>query len=91
VAGITQGAFTGVIGKWKYLPGLDLFAGVIDSYAGDIWIYKPSDWTVAVAPPDPEQPVPAPGTLGLLVLGVCMLIALRRGGLPLRVSPGIPR
>ncbi|MCU0691828.1 MAG: Ig-like domain-containing protein, partial [Polyangiaceae bacterium] len=43
--GSISGAFTGVLGKWKYVSGLDLFAGVIDPYSGDVWIYKPSQWT----------------------------------------------
>jgi cysteine-rich repeat protein len=38
------GAFTGVLGKWKYIPGYDVFLGVIDSRSGDVWVYKPANW-----------------------------------------------
>ena len=38
------GAFTGVLGKWKYVPGYDVFLGVIDSRSGDVWVYKPANW-----------------------------------------------
>ncbi|MEA3642475.1 MAG: PKD domain-containing protein [Lamprobacter sp.] len=33
----------GVLGKWKYISGYDVFIGVTDDRAGDIWIYKPVD------------------------------------------------
>jgi hypothetical protein len=39
--------FTGVLGKFEYLAGLDVFAGVVDPVAGDIWLYKPTDWSPA--------------------------------------------
>ena len=35
---------TGILGKWKYIPNLDVFIGLQDSNAGNIWIYKPEGW-----------------------------------------------
>ena len=35
---------TGILGKWKYIPNLDVFIGLQDSSAGNIWIYKPEGW-----------------------------------------------
>jgi hypothetical protein len=33
--------FTGVYGKWNYMPGLNAFMGVVHDLTGDVWIYKP--------------------------------------------------
>jgi hypothetical protein len=35
---------TGILGKWKYVPNLDVFIGLIDPVLGDIWVYKPPGW-----------------------------------------------
>ncbi len=35
---------SGVLGKWKYIPNLDVFMGLQDSVQGNIWIYKPVGW-----------------------------------------------
>ena len=35
---------TGIIGKWKYISGLDAFMGLQDAVEGNIWIYKPVGW-----------------------------------------------
>ncbi len=37
-------SFTGILGKWKYIRSLDVFLGVFDPQAGDIWAYKPQGW-----------------------------------------------
>ena len=36
---------TGVLGKWKYIPNLDVFIGLQDAVLGNIWLYKPVGWT----------------------------------------------
>ena len=36
---------TGILGKWKYIPNLDVFMGLLDPVQGDVWIYKPVGWT----------------------------------------------
>ena len=33
--------FTGVYGKWQYMPAERAYIGVIDSIAGDVFVYKP--------------------------------------------------
>ena len=35
---------TGILGKWKYVPNLDVFMGLADSVQGNIWVYKPYGW-----------------------------------------------
>ncbi len=40
-----DGNTTGILGKWKYVADLDLFLGVHDHNSGDIWAYKPHDWS----------------------------------------------
>lgn len=35
---------TGILGKWKYVPNLDVFLGLADWVQGNIWIYKPRGW-----------------------------------------------
>ncbi|SDX88253.1 hypothetical protein [Nitrosomonas halophila] len=42
---------TGIFGKWRYIPGYDVFMGLEDNNDGEVWVYKPADW---VAPPLPE-------------------------------------
>ena len=39
------GIGTGVLGKWKYIPNLNAFMGLLDVNQGNIWIYKPFGWT----------------------------------------------
>ncbi len=36
---------TSVNGKWKWARDLNAFVGLQHSYAGNIWIYKPKNWT----------------------------------------------
>ena len=40
----TESLGTGIIGKWKYVPNLDVFMGLADSVQGNIWVYKPKGW-----------------------------------------------
>ncbi|MFZ3081480.1 Ig-like domain-containing protein [Rhodoferax ferrireducens] len=40
----TESLGTGILGKWKYVPNLDVFMGLADSVQGNIWIYKPHGW-----------------------------------------------
>ncbi len=35
---------TGVLGKWKYIPGFDVFLGLQHETEGQVWIYKPVGW-----------------------------------------------
>jgi hypothetical protein len=41
---------TGILGKWKYIPNLDVFMGLADPVEGNVWIYKPAGW-VHPSPP----------------------------------------
>ena len=38
---LTGSKFTGVYGKWNYMPGFNAFMGVVHDLTGDVWIYKP--------------------------------------------------
>ena len=44
--------YTGVYGKWVYMDKYNAFLGVIDPYAGDVFLYKP----IATAVPEPTVP-----------------------------------
>lgn len=35
----------GVLGKWKYAPDYDVFFGVINPTDGNVWVYKPPNWS----------------------------------------------
>jgi len=44
----TSGSTTpqrGVLGKWKYSADYDVFFGVISPTAGNVWVYKPVNWS----------------------------------------------
>ncbi|HET9977954.1 MAG TPA: Ig-like domain-containing protein [Burkholderiaceae bacterium] len=40
----TESVGTGILGKWKYIPNLDAFIGLLDAVEGNIWVYKPHGW-----------------------------------------------
>lgn len=40
----TESLGTGILGKWKYVPNLDVFMGLADAVQGNIWLYKPPGW-----------------------------------------------
>jgi hypothetical protein len=61
--------YTGVYGKWVYLPDEQAYLGVIDPFSGDVFAYKPSYSTV---------PVPEPSPVLLLVSGLALLILRKR-------------
>ncbi|MGG7056264.1 Ig-like domain-containing protein, partial [Nitrosomonas sp. ANs5] len=41
----------GILGKWKYVPGFDVFIGLENVVNGNIWVYKPIGWV----PPETED------------------------------------
>jgi len=43
--GVTTGQ-RGVLGKWKYAADYDVFFGVINPTAGNVWVYKPEGWSM---------------------------------------------
>jgi hypothetical protein len=42
----TRVAQRGVLGKWKYAADYDVFFGVINPTAGNVWVYKPVNWSL---------------------------------------------
>ena len=68
--------FGGVLGKWRYAPGYDVFVAV-SSIEGDVWVYKPIGW---VAPTDLDQPptasITAPAASSNLTLNAPISIAV---------------
>jgi hypothetical protein len=40
--------FTGVLGKWKYIPDYDVFLGITQPESGEVWVYKPQNWQPSV-------------------------------------------
>ena len=57
---------TGILGKWKYIPNLDIFMGLLDAELGNIWIYKPIGWVApwggGNVPPSVTLTAPAAGS-----------------------------
>lgn len=51
---------SGVLGKWKFIPNLNVFMGLQDPVLGNVWIYKPPGWS---SPAGGNQPPSV--TLGL--------------------------
>jgi hypothetical protein len=51
---------TGILGKWKYIPNLDVLMGLQDSTLGNVWVYKPAGWTNPKDVPPPPSPPSAP-------------------------------
>lgn len=45
LVGVFPLKFSGILGKWKYIRALDVFIGVADPLTGDIWAYKPENWS----------------------------------------------
>lgn len=35
---------TGVTGKWKYAPEMDVYVGLQHNTNGDVWVFRPDDW-----------------------------------------------
>lgn len=50
-------AGTGILGKWKYIKELDVFLGAVNKDSGEIWAYKPVDWSPDIAPLN-KEPIP---------------------------------
>ncbi|WP_367155355.1 putative Ig domain-containing protein [Methylomonas sp. HYX-M1] len=40
----SYGPGTGILGKWKYIDQYDIFIGVHNENAGEVWAYKPDHW-----------------------------------------------
>jgi sulfur relay (sulfurtransferase) complex TusBCD TusD component (DsrE family) len=57
------GTKTGILGKWKYIPALDVFLGVIDREKGEVWAYKPQNWQPQVMAALPFVVSPAAGSV----------------------------
>jgi hypothetical protein len=44
--GVYSKSDTGVTGKWKWARDLNAFVGLQHTYFGNVWIYKPHNWTM---------------------------------------------
>jgi hypothetical protein len=61
----------GVWGKWKYVPNLNAFMALEDGENGNVWVYRPENWSNPV-------PIPEPLTIELLLCGLGLLTLMRR-------------
>ncbi len=52
----------GILGKWKYARALDVFLGALPGNAGEIWAYKPANWSPTVVDTLPFVVSPATGS-----------------------------
>lgn len=55
---------TGILGKWEYVPGFDVFVGLENSTQGNIWVYKPVGWVAPSNGGDPGDGGGDPGDGG---------------------------
>jgi hypothetical protein len=61
----------GVWGKWKYIPNLNAFMALEDGDNGNVWVYRPENWSNPV-------PIPEPLTIQLLLCGLGFLTLTQR-------------
>ena len=63
--------FTGVLGKWKYIPGYDVYAALENGINGNVWIYKPFGWTAStgIADAPPSVALTSPNAATTIVKG----------------------
>jgi len=55
-------ANVGILGKWKYARALDVFLGALPGNSGEIWAYKPANWSPTVVEALPFVVSPAAGS-----------------------------
>ena len=60
--------FTGVLGKWKYIAQIDAFVALQNQFAGNIWVYKPENWTEPSSD-DPHVTIVDPTSKGFIIPG----------------------
>jgi len=53
---------TGINGKWDYVAQLDAYMGLLNTTEGQVWLYKPTDWS--------PVPVPEPEAYALMLAGL---------------------
>lgn len=51
---------TGILGKWKYISGFDVFIGLENAVNGNIWVYKPIGWVAPSGGGSTPDPGPGP-------------------------------
>lgn len=73
-------AYTGVFGKWIYMPEEQAYVGVIDPEAGDVFVYKPAYNAMPV-------PIPAPVWLLLSGLGTLYVRRVKRNQRQSNITP----
>lgn len=84
--------YTGVFGKWLYLPDERAYLGVIDPQSGDVFVYKPAYFS---GPPPIElsslalSSASAPGC-GPLTGTVVLTAAAPAGGIEVALSDDLP-
>jgi len=59
----------GILGKWEYIPGYDVFLGINSYESGDVWAYKPGDWQAQLVPVPAAVWLFGSAIFGLVVLG----------------------
>lgn len=58
----------GVLGKWDFASELGVFIGLKNSVNGEVWVYKPSNFSV----------VPLPGTFFVFLSGLSFMLFIMR-------------
>lgn len=73
----TSAVGSGILGKWKYIVELDAFMALQDSYAGNVWLYKPTGWAPPGGPVNspPSVSLTAPSGGQVFALGAAITLA----------------
>ena len=74
----TESLGSGILGKWKYIPNLDVFMGLADSVLGNIWLYKPVGWvnpTASSGNGSPSVSISAPAVGASFTVGAGIAIS----------------
>jgi Bacterial Ig domain len=73
----TESIGTGILGKWKYIPNLDVFMGLLDPVQGNIWIYKPVGWVnpLGTVNSSPAVALSEPASGGIFSAGSAITLA----------------
>lgn len=70
----TTAVETGVLGKWRYIPGYDVFIALQDSTLGNVWVYKPVGWQPSSQNISPKVEIVTPTGGANILPGTSVLI-----------------
>lgn len=70
----TRATGTGILGKWHYIPGYDVFIALQDPTQGNVWVYKPLGWQIGNRNTSPSVEIATPAAGANLPPGAPVVI-----------------